>query len=274
MSFGRRVRLAVFVSGSGTNLQSMIERSSRGELAAEIVAVISDRPEAYGLERARQAGIAAHCVDYRAYSSLDTGDLLNLDLPVDLKELAGRQKIIKAKKEEMILRRLAGLVLAEQEIIRVLDEYQPDYICLAGFMRLLTPFFLSRYNRHGDWRVVNIHPALLPSFPGQHGYEDTFAYGCKWGGITVHFADEGEDTGPIIAQGVYPIWPEDDLETVRRRGLALEYEIYAQCINWLAAGEVQVRRHADGRFHTKITDPQYPDIIKKWITATLEATYR
>ena len=108
----------------------------------------------------------------------------------------------------------------------------------------------------------NIHPALLPAFPGEHGYEETFAYGVKWGGVTVHFADEGEDTGPIIAQGVYPVWAYHDLGTVRARGLQLEYEIYAQCMNWLACG--QVGNAAGGRRpvphgHPRSRLPRYPE---------------
>ncbi len=166
---------------------------------------------------------------------------------------------------DKLRQRLAKLVLAEDELLRALERYQPDYVCLAGFMRLVSPYFLGHYNREGQWRVVNIHPALLPAFPGSHGYEDTFGYGCKWGGITVHFADEGEDTGPIIAQAVYPIWPDDDLERVRKRGLALEYEVYAQCINWLAGGQVESYRGPNDTTLTRITDPAYGTILKRWM---------
>jgi phosphoribosylglycinamide formyltransferase-1 len=163
---------------------------------------------------------------------------------------------------------LKRLVAAEHQLITLLDPHEPDLICLAGFMRLVSPYFLRHYNREGAWRILNIHPALLPAFPGQHGYEDTFSYGCRWGGVTVHFVDEGEDTGPVIAQAVYPIWPEDSLENVQKRGLSLEYQIYAQCIQWIANGQVQVN-HTLPRSTTTITDPHYAEILRSWTHAAL-----
>ncbi|MGV8075359.1 MAG: phosphoribosylglycinamide formyltransferase [Syntrophobacteraceae bacterium] len=262
-----KLKIAVLISGGGTNLQALIDRAAEGSLAAEIVVVASDRPEAYGLERARAAGIPAHVVDYKAHGSRSSlVEASAQALPVDLDELDKRQRILKQPDREARLRRLRSLVLAEHEMIGVLDRYQPDLICLAGFMRLVSPYFLGRYNRAGQWRVLNIHPALLPAFPGQHGYEDTFDYGCKWGGITVHFVDEGEDTGPIVAQAVYPVWPDDDVEKVRTRGLQLEYDIYAQCINWFAAGQISINQKENmNRMSALILDPSYPDIIQKWM---------
>jgi phosphoribosylglycinamide formyltransferase-1 len=265
----KKLRIAVLVSGGGTNLQSLLDRAATGQLAAEIVVVASDRVDAYGLVRAERAGVPAHVVDYKACLRRELEKPLELALPVDLQELAQRQKVLKITDIDTLLKRLSKLVLAEQELIRVLDGYQPDYVCLAGFMRLLSPYFLGHYNRGGRWRVVNIHPALLPAFPGAHGYDDTFGYGCKWGGITVHFADEGEDTGPIIAQAVYPIWPDDDLEKVRKRGLSLEYEIYAQCLNWLSAGQVELSSSPTSRVTTRITDPHYVSILKTWMNIAL-----
>lgn len=259
-----KLRLAVLVSGGGTNLQALLDRQAAGQLMAEIVVVASDRADAYGLVRAEKAGVPIHVVDYRAHLQRDLPNPRELSLPVDLMALADRQQILKMANRDMLLQRLAKMVLAEDELLRILDGYQPDYVCLAGFMRLVSPYFLGHYNRDGQWRVINIHPALLPAFPGQHGYEDTFSYGCKWGGITVHFADEGEDTGPIIAQAVYPIWPDDDLDRVRQRGLALEYEVYAQCMNWLAAGQVQVSRGSGNRILAKIIDPNYAKILNSW----------
>ncbi|MEM5790310.1 MAG: formyltransferase family protein, partial [Syntrophobacteraceae bacterium] len=108
-------------------------------------------------------------------------------------------------------------------------------------------------------------PALLPSFPGQHGYEDTFAYGCKWGGITVHFVDEGEDTGPVIAQAVYPIWPGDLPDKIRARGLQLEYEVYPQVINWLAMNHIKLEEIPGGRPRVRVTDPYYSRILRYWV---------
>lgn len=260
----RKLRLAVLISGDGTNLQAMIDRSAAGTLNAEIVVVLSDRPGAFGLERAAKADIPAFHVDYEAFPKPSPTQLEKLELPIDPGELDRRQKIVKNPDPLVRQARLARLVLAERELIRIMDSYRPDYVCLAGFMRLLTPYFISHFNR-GGLKILNIHPALLPSFPGRHGYEDTFEYGCRWGGITVHFADEGEDTGPIIAQAVYPIWPNDSIDQVRRRGLLLEYEVYSQVINWLAQGYVTLKRAPGGRSLVEITDPNYAGILDRWV---------
>ena len=241
----RKLRLALLISGGGTNLQVMIDRSQAGTLSAEIVVVLSDRPGAFGLERAARANIPAFHVDYKAFLKHSPTELEKVQLPVDLADLDRRQKIVRNPDPIERQNRLARLVMAEHELVRIIDSYRPDYVCLAGFMRLVTPYFINHFNASG-LRILNIHPALLPCFPGQHGYEDTFQYGCKWGGITIHFADEGEDTGPIIAQAVYPIWPDDDIDKIRRRGLSLEYEVYSQVINWLAQGDVALKSGPDG----------------------------
>jgi phosphoribosylglycinamide formyltransferase-1 len=259
----RKLRLAVLVSGGGTNLQAMIDRSLAGSLNAEIVVVVSDRPEAFGLERARKKGIPAFCVDYRSYLKMDASQCSTAALPIVMDELDRKQNIVHSLDSAERRVRLTKLVLAEHELIRIIDSYSPDYICLAGFMRLVTPYMIGHFNA-GAWRVLNIHPALLPSFPGQHGYADTFAYGCKWGGTTVHFVDEGEDTGPVIAQAVYPIWPEDNIDKVIARGLQIEYEVYSQVINWLAQGHVQIETPPGSRPRVRVTDPRYHDILKNW----------
>jgi phosphoribosylglycinamide formyltransferase-1 len=264
-----KLRIAVLISGSGTNLQAMLDRVEAGSLAVQIVVVASDRPDVLGLMRAQEAGVPAHIVNYQGHLKSDPTLSMGKVFPLDLEELDRKQRILRHPDREQRLRRLASLVLAEQELIDVLNRYQPDYICLAGFMRLLSPYFLNHFNGPSEYRVVNIHPALLPAFPGEHGYEDTFAYGCKWGGITVHFVDEGEDSGPIIAQAVYPIWAGDDVEKIRRRGLGLEYEIYPQCIKWLAAGQVVLRRGVGDRGQVVITDPGYRQILKNWVQKAL-----
>ncbi len=249
------LKLAVFISGSGTNLQAMIDRALQGRLKAEIKLVISDREDAYGLERARNHNIPSFVVDYKKYLASESNE-----------ELLEKAKNVLGK-TPLSLRKLSSYLKAEEELLKILEPYEIDYVCLAGFMRLLTPYFLSHFKgSSGVFRVLNIHPALLPSFPGRHGYEDTFEYGCKWGGVTVHFVDEGEDTGPIIAQMVYPIFPSDSLESVRKRGLSLEYEIYSQCINWLAEGWVQiVPPIGEGKPRVIIKDPEYRNILKRWM---------
>ncbi len=263
-----RLRIAVLVSGGGTNLQALIDRSARGHLKAEIVVVASDRPDAFGLVRAARAHIPHHTVDYG--SILKQGPTVPPpdSIPADLMEIDGTQRILQIEDPRLRLERLQRLISAEHQLIGWLDRYEPDLVCLAGFMRLVSPYFIRHYNREGTWRILNIHPALLPAFPGQHGYEDTFRYGCRWGGVTVHYVDEGEDTGPIIAQGVYPVWPSDTLEEIRQRGLALEYEIYAQCINWAADGFIELDT-AQTRTVTRITDPAYPQILERWTRTSL-----
>ena len=132
-------------------------------------------------------------------------------------------------------------------------------------MRLISPYFIEHYNTEDHYRIMNIHPALLPAFPGTDGYGDTFTYGCRFGGITVHFVDEGEDTGPIIAQAIYPIWPDDSLDTIRKRGLELEYVLYSQCIQWLAQGDLQVVGGKDGQPQVRIIDPEYAKFVEQLI---------
>jgi phosphoribosylglycinamide formyltransferase 1 len=265
----RKLRLAVLISGSGTNLQALMDRARASELAAEVVVVVSDRADAFGLERAGQAGIPNYVVDYAGYRKLSAEALAGKQFPVDLAALDRAQGILKHPARAARILELSRLVLAEQELIGKLALHRPDVICLAGFMRLVTPYFLSHYNSPEEMRVLNIHPALLPAFPGRHGYEDTFAYGCKWGGVTVHFVDEGEDSGPVIAQAVYPIWPWDDLAAVRKRGLRLEYEVYAQCINWLAAGQIKVFRAPAGRARVEVCDQRYQAVMKDWLERSL-----
>ena len=265
----RKLRLAVLISGGGTNLQAMIDRSIAGTLNAEIAVVLSDRPEVPGLQRAAKANIPAFHVDYKSFAKYAAGEIEGLQLPVDLADLDRKQKILKNSDPMERRARLARLVLAEHELIKVIDSYRVDYVCLAGFMRLVTPYFINHFNA-GRLSILNIHPALLPCFPGQHGYEDTFEYGCRWGGITVHFVDEGEDTGPIIAQAVYPILADDDIGKIRERGLQLEYEVYSQAINWLAKGYVELKSTPGARTRVEITDPEYAEILKGWVAKGIQ----
>jgi len=124
-----------------------------------------------------------------------------------------------------------------------MTPYPFDLLVLAGFMRNLTPYFIDRINTDPALpRIMNIHPALLPAFPGVDGYGDTFRYGCKIGGCTVHFIDYGEDTGPIIGQKAYPISPDDTLESIKDKGLKLEWELYPECIQLYAQGRLKVVR--------------------------------
>ena len=131
-----------------------------------------------------------------------------------------------------------------------------DLLVLAGFMHTLSPYFIDRVSPSGQLpRIMNIHPALLPSFPGTDGYGDTYRFGCKVGGCTVHFVDYGEDSGPIVGQRAFAITPEDSLSSVREKGLKLEWELYTECIELYARDRLIIEKTAyelrDGRCFEK-----------------------
>jgi phosphoribosylglycinamide formyltransferase-1 len=122
-----------------------------------------------------------------------------------------------------------------------MEAYSLDLLVLAGFMRILTPYFIDKFNTDPSRpRIMNIHPALLPSFPGVDGYGDTYRYGCRVAGCTVHFVDYGEDTGPIIGQKAFEIMPNDTLDTVREKGLKVEWELYTACIQLFSEDRLRV----------------------------------
>jgi phosphoribosylglycinamide formyltransferase-1 len=258
-----KLKLAVLISGGGSNLQAMIDSIEHGRLDAEIKLVVSNNADAYGLVRAQMHGISTAVVDYSSYGKKLLPEIHESTLPSEFAEVIKRQRIYSGLLPEELRDRLARLVLAEQEMIQLLEPLGLDLICLAGFMRLISPYLIGRYNKEDRWRIMNIHPAFLPAFPGTHGYEDTFACGCRFGGVTVHFVDEGEDTGPIIGQAIYPIWPEDTIEETRRRGLQLEYSLYSQCIQWMAQGDLLIEKGKDGRPLVRILDPDYPQFIEQ-----------
>lgn len=191
------LRLGVLVSGRGSNLQSIMDACQRGETKAEVVVVLSDNPDAYGLVRAQNAGIDTHVVKPSDYPDRDSHNA----------------------------------AMAE-----ILERYNVGLICLAGYMRVLAPSFVERF-RH---RIINIHPALLPSFPGLHGQEQALNYGVKVSGCTVHFVDEGVDTGPIIIQAVVPAFHDDTEETLSARILEYEHKIYPAAIRLYAEGRLKV----------------------------------
>ena len=189
-------KLGVLCSGRGTDLQSIIDAIEAGQIPAEIAIVLTDK-EAYALERARKAGIEAVCVDRKQFD--------------------GREPFEKALIEKL---EAAGVTL----------------VVLAGFMRILTPYFVG----HFAGRIMNIHPALLPSFPGAHAHRDVLAYGVKVSGCTVHFVDEGTDSGPIIMQAAVPVLDDDTEETLGARVLKEEHRIYPECIRLYCEGKLKV----------------------------------
>ncbi len=189
-----RKRLAVLLSGRGSNFESIADAVEGGAIPdAEIVAVISDVPGARGLERARERGLPAFSVDRRQHPS---------------------------RREH------------EAAVLRVLGEERPDLICLAGYMRVLSSDFIARWRG----RILNIHPALLPKFPGLDVQRRALEAGEKESGCTVHFVDEGVDTGPIVLQRRVPILPGDSPESLSARILAEEHRAYPEAIKRVLGG--------------------------------------
>ncbi|HEY8183888.1 MAG TPA: phosphoribosylglycinamide formyltransferase [Thermoanaerobaculia bacterium] len=185
------MRLAILLSGRGSNFAAIHQAIVQRELNAEIVCVISNQPDAPGLARARELGLPAHLINHRDY---------------------------------------ATRAAHEEEVMRIVAEAEPDFICLAGYMRLLTPVFIAAW-RH---RILNIHPSLLPAFPGVDAQAQALAYGVKVSGCTVHFVDENLDAGPIIVQRTVPVRDDDAVDTLAARILEQEHIAYVEALVALA----------------------------------------
>jgi len=194
----KKVKIAVLVSGRGSNLQAIIDNIEKGLLPAEIAVVISDQADAYSLERARKHNIPAVHVSAKGY---------------------------KGKREEY------DAVLAAE-----LQKHHVELVCLAGFMRIITPTLIKAFPS----RILNIHPALLPAFPGLHVQKAALEHGVKFSGCTVHFVDEGMDTGPIIIQSVVPILDNDTEDSLSERILRQEHKIYSRAIQLYAEGRLKI----------------------------------
>jgi len=255
----KKIRIGALISGGGTNLQAIIDACESGNISGEMVFVGSDNPEAKGLERGKKHHIPTFVVDYR----MIIRDVKNGpgDAPVpddfNLDEILSKQTLLPADKaDEKVRRYFISRAIAEAQLLDQIQNYSIDLLVLAGFMRNLTPYFIDRFNVDSARpRIMNIHPALLPAFPGVDGYGDTFRYGAKVGGCTVHFIDYGEDSGPIIGQRVFPITSEDTIETVKEKGLKLEWELYPECIQLFAQGRLETVKMThpldDGKTYTR-----------------------
>jgi phosphoribosylglycinamide formyltransferase-1 len=193
-----RKRVAVLISGRGTNMMSLVEAAKDPTYPAEIVLVVSNRPNAAGVALARQAGIATTIIDHTDYG----------------------------KNREAFERALEA----------VLESSGIQIVCLAGFMRLFTPWFIERWTG----RMLNIHPALLPDFKGLHTHEQALAAGAKRHGATVHFVTADMDEGPIVCQAAVPVLDGDTPDTLAARVLAMEHKIYPLALKWLAEGKLRV----------------------------------
>lgn len=192
-----RRRVAILISGRGSNMDALIEAARAPDFPAEIALVVSNRPDAPGLARAKAAGLATAAVDHKIY--------------------AGREEF-------------------ERTLQLLLETYRIDFICLAGFMRLFTPWFINQWGE----RMLNIHPALLPSYRGLHTHERALADGVKIHGCTVHFVVPEMDEGPIVAQAAVPVLDADTPETLGARVLAQEHVVYPLALRLVASGAVRL----------------------------------
>jgi phosphoribosylglycinamide formyltransferase-1 len=244
LSMTKRINIGILISGSGTNMDAIINACEDGTINGEVIFVGSDNPEARGLEKAGKKGIPTFVVNYseitRTFKNNPDSSLLPADF--DLEDIRAKQSFFKENAEsDKVISFLRTRAIAEALLIEKIKPYPYDLLVLAGFMRNLTPYFIDRVNTApGKPRIMNIHPALLPAFPGTDGYGDTFRYGCKVGGCTVHFIDYGEDSGPIIGQRAFPITESDSIESIKKKGLALEWELYPECIRLFSEDRLHV----------------------------------
>jgi len=192
------INIGVLVSGRGTNLQAIIEAIEEGKIAGEIKVVMSDNPDAYALKRAQQYHIATRYIDFKEFKNREDYD---------------------------------------KEIIKTLKEKKINLVVLAGYMRILSPYFIRTYKN----KIINIHPALLPSFPGLHAQRQTLEYGAKVSGCTVHFVDEGVDSGPIILQKAVEVSDDDTEESLAEKILKEEHQIYPQAIQLFSEGKLMIK---------------------------------
>jgi phosphoribosylglycinamide formyltransferase-1 len=239
-----KIRIGALLSGSGSNFKAIADACESGLIDGEIVFAGSDRPAAKGLEIAQKRSIPTFCVDYGACIRRfkQNSETINLPDDADMTALMRQSaSLVSRYDSEQARFFLMTRAAIEAELLNEIDSYPFDLLVLAGFMRNLTPYFIDRINiTPGKPRIMNIHPALLPAFPGTDGYGDTFRYGCKAGGCTVHFIDYGEDSGPIIAQKAFPISEKDTIETIRTKGLQLEWQLYPQCVQLFAQKRLSV----------------------------------
>ncbi len=209
-------KVAVLISGSGSNLQAIIDASERGEIPCRVGIVISNKAGAYGLVRAKNHGIPTEVVDHKQFATREAFDA---------------------------------------KLVEIIRESGAELVCLAGFMRVLTPVFVHAFPN----RILNIHPALLPSFPGTHGPGQALAYGVRFSGCTVHFLDEGVDTGPIIVQAVVPVYDDDTEETLAARILVQEHRIYPMAIRLFFSGKLSV----EGRRVRVLGEERIPEFFHR-----------
>ena len=190
-------KIVILISGRGSNMEALLAARAAGELPVDIVAVLSNRADARGLQTAAQAGIATQSLDHKAYPSREAFD---------------------------------------EALAAAIDAYAPDLVVLAGFMRILSEGFV----RHYEGRLLNIHPSLLPSFPGLHTHQRALDEGVRIHGCTVHFVTPALDHGPIVVQAAVPVLDADDEDSLAARVLAQEHRIYPLAVRWFAEGRLRL----------------------------------
>jgi phosphoribosylglycinamide formyltransferase 1 len=240
----KKIKIGVLISGSGSNLQAIINGCEKNEIDGQICFVGTDNPHAKGLNRAKKHNVPIVVVDYpsifRAYHQKKDNSLNPPDF--DFEEIFTKQNLFSSQAPHDEVRQFFEFrAIAENQLLKEITSYSFDLLVLAGFMRILSPYFIDRINIDpGRPRIMNIHPALLPAFPGADGYGETYRYGCKVGGCTVHFVDYGEDTGPIIGQKAFEIFPDETLDDIRKKGLEMEWRLYPECIQLFAENRLEV----------------------------------
>ncbi|MCK5542576.1 MAG: phosphoribosylglycinamide formyltransferase [Desulfobacterales bacterium] len=232
-----KIRIGSLISGGGTNLQAILDSCADNKIDATMLFTGSDNKDAKGLKRAEKAGVKTFIVDYPVIikNLKENPDSVLVPDDFNLEEIKSKQKLLfENTPEEKINHFLKSRAIAEKQLLDHIIDYDIDLLVLAGFMRTLTPYFIDRFCNSSHRKIMNIHPALLPSFPGVDGYGDTFNYGCKVGGCTVHFIDYGEDTGPILGQKAFDIEDSDTLADIKKKGLELEWQLFPECIQKFA----------------------------------------
>lgn len=205
-----RVPIAIFASGRGSNFEAVAASVASGQLNAEIRLVVSDQPGAAVLEKAKSRGIKAVCVE-----------------PA------------KGSREDAQARRLEH----EKRLLKELEQVAPRFLVLAGYMRIMTPFLIEAFrSERGYARVVNVHPSLLPAFPGVSAYEQAFKYGAKTTGATVHLVEADVDSGPICAQEAFSIADCTRVSEVESRGLAVEHRLFPEALKWILPERFSVEK--------------------------------
>jgi phosphoribosylglycinamide formyltransferase-1 len=278
----RKIRIGALISGGGTNFQAIFKACQSGQVDADVAFVGADNLDAEGLIFASENRIPTFVIDYRAIGRELDPHCCHEEIDETAKQFFSdpEQLLLCMEKSRKIIpktnktgwqdwldkRWFLKRVAAEKALLEKINEIPIDLLVLAGFMRYLSSFIIDRFSPDQlKPRIMNIHPALLPSFPGTDGYGDTIRYGCKVGGCTVHFVDYGEDSGPIIGQRSYDILPDDTEDTIRKRGLNLEWELYPKCIQLFAEGRFEVvnqtQRDGSTRKVVKIFD-LYPGLSK------------